>query len=362
MNNDAGNNFNPNVGNNGPVVDPVQNGAAANLMGGQGGPVNSNIMEGQTGVVPTPGAFQGVSDVPNQPDMNLGATVNPVPEANVMPGQENSGVNAFTMQAEPQPSMPNVEPSVPNANPIVDTPAMPEQGSAVNPTLDNTGVIDMPTMNSAPENPVPESPALNNALLGGAAPVNTDLNAGNINDPMNSGMAPANDMPSNDFQVPGANDMNNQIGAQPMDANTAPTDNMSSTDFQMPGVPNMNNQIGDQNMQPMNNNEPNNFGMANGMNNPAPMQQPMNNNIIGDNSMQNNIGQNNGMGGNQIGDMGSMNNNPVPDANQNQDPNNGYDFQQEKKFPLSVREIVLVSIAIVGIVVVIGMYGFGWFS
>ena len=345
MNNGMPNNFNnSNLGGN----DPLANQAASNLMGGQSDtPSNVNPMMGED-VIPTPSAFQGLSNVTPEPSVMQGNATPNVVDVPSMPGQGNSGVNAFTMQSEPMNNTDNVM----SNNDVVGQ--APVNNMNAQNSFDAFDRINAEVINNDPAN-------MNQADLT-ASLNNQVMNDGGINTApaLNSTLLGAGNIPS-DATIDSVNMQENVMQSEP-NFNQAPQDVVQPE-------PNFN--------QMPQNNLDNNFGggsaLDSGVNNsngfaaPAAPQN-MDNNIGGNTdfgmnqpNMNNQIGQ--PQANNQIGDvnmvnsmMGSAASEPVGAQQQN------FGYEQQKKFPLSVREIVLIAIALIGVIFVVGMYGFGWFK
>lgn len=282
MNNNMPNNFNNGLPNNNPVnnvPNVAQNTANQQLMGGQSTIGNQpNVMQGVPNVQNENGVAQGIGNVQNTPNIMQGSVAPEVkPEESVsIPGQGNSGINAFNMAKEQPKEEPGVV-SIPSFAPnIPETPApqMPNQNMNVNQMPNNplNNQIGTPDLNLVNE------PIMPNAQQ---QPINQNLN-GIVNEmPINNGMPINNEMQNINMAPPV-----NNIGINP---EPAPLNSL-------------NNQIGEPSA---------NQGISQ----------------VGQtelNSMAN--------------DMAEMPEMP------------------EKKFPLSVREMVLIGIALVGIVVVLIVY------
>ena len=130
MNNNMPNNFNNGAQNNSANNQSINNfggvTAQANekLVGGQSAAGNGpSVMQGIPNAQNDRGVMQGVSNVPNTPGIMQGnVTPNKPDVPPIMPGQNHSGINAFTMQKE-EPrqespevvSIPNFAPNIPEA-------------------------------------------------------------------------------------------------------------------------------------------------------------------------------------------------------------------------------------------------------
>ena len=305
-NNMPNNNFNNGMptGDTGAVPNmpnPTVDAANQQLIGGQSA-VGSTInpMQGVANVPQEGNAMQGVGPVPNMPNIMQGTPEPAAPEPVTMPGQGNSGVNAFTMQKEE---------------------AAPEAPKAEDP-----GVVSIPSFAAnvpeTPQPPVPDMGVVNDAPVN---PVMPDMGAVN---PAGSGVGMSNMQNDTVVSPNPLNPMNNVIGNQV----DAPNVNI----IQEPNIPNTPE-------QPMGN-DPlmNSVGPQENMTPPV-MGAPMPETSIS-NPMNNQIGDvNNSVtpSTSQIGqsDLGALDNDlaEMPDM-------------PAKKFPLSVREMVLIGIALVGII------------
>lgn len=298
MNNNMPNNFN-----NNPVGDPNA-AAGAQLMGGQSqmGP-EPNVMQGLDNTQTNMNPIQGVEAPQPNPGIMQGM-VNPEPAPVAMPGQDNSGINSFTLQAEgPAPQ----EPVVPN-------PAMPEA----------------PAMPAAPEMPAVPEVGMPNATEG---MVNTNPIDGSIPNVMaNIGMQPEAPVTPAAPEVPVAPEMPAvpEMPAAPM-----------GMEQPMPGAPVMPNPVMGAPMQP-------DMGMA------APVEPQMMGGVNQDVPPV--------MAGPAMPEQGMPAAPEMPGAPmgteqpQMMGSEGDEDDLPQKKFPLSTREIVLVSIAFVGIIAVIIVY------
>ena len=282
MNNNMPNNFNNGepINNNPVMPNPVVDNANSQLMGGQGLSQSvPNVMQGVPNIQNEGSVMQGVNNVPNIPNVMQGnvAPEPAVPEPPVMPGQGNSGINAYTMQqTEPQHEEPGVV-SIPTFAPNIPEPPVEPQI----PNVPEPPVMPNPSM----PNPMPEPPVMPNNPLSNPAGI-PDVNI--IGEPVVPNQVPEppiNNMPTN-----------NIIGNEQQNVNMVPpVNNIGMT-------PNPMNQIGE----------------------PMPSQ-----------------------GISQVGqtELNSLDNNytEMPEM-------------PEKKFPLSVREMVLIGIALIGIVIVLIVY------
>ena len=329
MNNNMPNNFNngmPNNGGNTPMgnsmPNPVENAAKEQLVGGQSTVGNGpSVMQGMPNVGSPAGAMQGVGSVQNNPNVMQGGPVpNVKPEpVSTLPGQNHSGVNAVTMQKEevkkdapevvaipnfasniPErsvPQQPNVGPT-PNVTNVNPAPTVNQNMNVPNPMGVNPGVnvpnqIGNPNNNSVNNNPMPKP-----------APSTTNVIGANIPSPATTfpNNSAANQLSSFEPENVSSNNMNSIGGPKPQSIGAVPptANGFNSTN-----------------------------GLNNGVNEPNNLNGPMNENVDS--------------GISQIGtsDMGSM------------------DDEIEmptRKFPLSVREMVLIGIALIGIVIVVIKY------
>ena len=310
MNNNMPNNFNNNGGQNpnNNIPNPVADRANEQMVQGQSvigqGP---SVMQGQ-GVVNTPGVMQGApaGAKPEQP--------------NIMPGQGNSGINAFTMQSEPQVQntpggtmpnlnngpMPNVvggpKPNEPVANQnTIGIPNVPNQGPNTigTPNIPNQGPNTIGTPNIPNQGPNNIGPNPMNNQVGNQGPVNG-----------------VNNIPQNGPAMPNPNNMNNTPNVNPN-----------------PGMNTMNQPI-------------NNMGNVNPTNNQnTPASNPnfgINNNSGIKPTPTSNVGMS------PVGQT-EVNHQAMPTDINIEEP-------KKKKFPLTTREMILVGIALVGVIVVIIMY------
>lgn len=353
MNNNMPNNFNNGGGmNNNPngVSNPKVDNANRQTMSGQGGAasVNSNVMQGQSGMVNNPGVMQGVSNVPREAGIMQGQAVSDNNNQTVVvPGQGHSGVNNYTMQYE----------GAGNA-----------QGTG---NFQNNNVNNVPTSN--PSN-------FNGPVNGSTIPSTSANNFNNSND----GIKPI----AKDINIPkGVGLQNNQVNN--VSSFNAPNNGVSSNIGQVPNNMNNSGMVNSQNGNNFSKNMASNPNGGNNLNNNMTSNANQNNNTIGNQNVNNTgaINQNAkpnsvGSSNNYFGQINSMNNqnvNPssissgtgiqptgnnqngvslvgqtnaseqtiVPDMDMN---------KPKKKFPLSVREMVLIGIALIGIVVVIIIY------
>ena len=317
MNNNMPNNFNngtPSNGNN-----PISNAANEQLVGGQSAVGNGpSVMQGMPNVQNNPGAMQGVGSVPNNPNVMQGNPVpNQTPNTNsAIPGQNHSGVNAFTMQKEEvKKDTPEVV-SIPNfASNISEPPKQPTpQPNVVQmPNVNNNIAAEMnQNINNSPLNSQVQKPEINQVNIPNMNPNIPNGNNNAINQPINQPtniLGQVNNQNLNGFPSNNINQMNgpkpqNTIGIVP------PTSN---------------------NVNPVNN-MPNNLN--NGINEPKDLNDSM--------PSVNNENFNSGVS--QIGSS-EMDNDVVEMPE-----------MPTKKFPLSTREMVLIGIALVGIVAVVIMY------
>ena len=337
------NNSNMGMENGSMNSNPLQNQAATDLMGGQGGVINSNVMQGNNVTGGVGNAFQGFSDVNNTPSIMQGSGVVSVPDGSAMPGQGNSGINAYTMQSEPvvqdnntafqsneMPS-PNLGPQSVNPNPI-----QPQNN------MDAFDRINAEVING--------NPMQDNSLQQNSAPqLNSNLIVGDAGG--TGSVMMGDDMQTqNNFNAdPALNNFDNMSQSVGIDNNvmmgntmTQPTFNGNvNSDFSSP-MNQFNSIDGNAASGPVQDSNAmfNSFNDAN--NNQVGGVSPMNGGF--DNNVPNNA---NFAGGNQV----------VPNG-MAQDQY-GYTYEPDKKkFPLSTREIVLILVALIGLLVVLDMYVF----
>jgi hypothetical protein len=307
MNNNMPNNFN-----NNPVGNP--NAAGAQLMGGQSqmGP-EPNVMQGLENTQTSMNPVQGVEAPQPNPGIMQGMAGPEQPQPAVMPGQDNSGINSFTMQVEqPQaPAMPNPampDPAMPAAVP--EMPAAPEMG--------------MPTATDSIVNTNPIDGAIPNVM----ANVGMQPEA-----PVDPTMPPVDSAPMNNVDMTMPTDPNMAMGQAPVMPNPVMPEPAMPAAPEMPAPEPMMQPEQPQMMPDPNMGVPPVMPAA-----PMPAVPEMpaapEMNTIGSPEAAN-------VGMEQPQMMGS-------DGEEDDLP--------QKKFPLSTREIVLVSIALVGIVAVIIVY------
>ena len=334
MNNNTPNSFNNggagNPSGNSNVSNPIIDHANEQLVGGQNKEgMGPSPMQGQSNVPKAPGVMQGASTVPTTPGVMQGSSTTPQPEtqAPVVPGQTKSGINTYTMQYEKpgeepelkQPTQSEPGPiSIPNMGPKPADNNAPSQMNFPQPPKPESNLGGMPQMN----NSIPEPPKQM-----GPTPVN------NQNTPMNNNSLNQN---INNNPNPG---MNNIPNGGLNNNNPGMNNNLDQ------GLNNIPNQNIGQN-QPMNNNQ--NIGQNQPMNN----NQNMGQSVMMGNNQGSNVGlkptptQNAGLS--QVGET-EVNHQSIPSDISIEEPT-------KKKFPLSIREMALIGIAVVGIIVVIIMY------
>ena len=317
MNNNIPNNLNNDpMGNNNQVPNPGMAQANEQLMGGQSqvGPEN-NIMQGMAGVPNTPTPMQGMENPVVTPGIMQGAPMEQAPVEPQMPGQGNSGINGLTMQMEPQaPVAP--EPVMPQAN--TPEPAMPEA-----PVVENT--MSAPIDNNPIDGAIPNVMA-NFANSVPAAPLDQTNQIPNVGIEPQAPVAPEPVMPQAPVEpvipeAPAADGLNNPMVSPIMGA-PAP---------EMNQAPNNMNVIG--NPEPVN----------------AMPEQPVQQDI----PVQNTIGAEPQA---SIEPAANTIGNPQPQEAQPVAENGEFEEMPQKKFPLSKRETILVSIALIGIIAVIIVY------
>lgn len=319
MNNNMPNNFNNNGGQNlNNMPNPMADRANEQMVQGQSavgqGP---NVMQGQGGVN-TPGVMQSQNGV-NAPGIMQGGPAGAKPEQpNVMPGQGNSGINAFTMESEtPRQNTPGG--AIPNLNngPMPNIVGGPKVNEPVPSQGQNTiGIPNVP--NQEPNNigaPSIPNPGVNNA---GPNPMNNQMgnqgvNVQGINQGSQIGL---NNAPQNGPIMPNQNPVSNTPNVNPNPS----VNNMNQTVNTMGNV----NPANTQNVPTSNPN----FGINNNSGiKPTPTS---------------NVGMS------PVGQT-EVNHQAMPTDINIEEP-------KKKKFPLSTREMILVGIALVGVIVVIIMY------
>lgn len=330
MNNNMPNGLNNNLGGNSPLnkvnEDLVQGqsnvGNEGGLMQGIPNATNeSNIMQGTPGVQNPNGISQGIS---LEPENNA-----------VMPGQGHSGINAYTMQyQEPVANEGNSAPEVNNSNNPFLSKMVTDQ------PVNNLNINEQQVNNNIP-NPFEGSvmQGLNQNLGNNIPPVMNEETPENVNQNVNNPLgnniiAPVINQNLENGNISTTNTLNNNVVNDPlMGANMT---NMASPNQQsvvMQGP--IDNNI--------NNNQTNSIGNID--------QPNMSNSIGGAN--YNSVGGINPTGVNQVGlsQVGQTEMN-----HQALSTDIVLDEPKKKKFPLTIRETILVAIALIGIVVVIIMY------
>lgn len=379
FNNGMNNGFGPGAINNNPnninqnnsFVNPVVEKAKEEMIGGQSQVGNGpNIIQGTPKINNEQGVMQGVGAVRNEPGIMQGSNIQNQNSAsqNIMPGQHNSGINNYTMQKEEKPN-PGVV-NIPGFNNSTSNPTntMPNNMANVNnPNFNNVPNQNVPNQNNINEVKIPNMnniPNQNNNISNNQNNIyNQGINQQNsINE---IGKSQANTF-ENSFnnnqvgQVPNqVQNQNNFTENKPKDPNynQINSTNISNTTpkTEIKGIDEINNQTNFQN--------PNNIQKTNNIQN----QQPKQNNTPTEPIISNNQNQtteigstrdlNNAINGIKPTSIGSgisqVGQTELNSANQ---MNQGYQEPPKKKFPLSVREMVLVAIALIGIVVVIIMY------
>ena len=313
MNNNMPNNFNNNnninSGNGNQISNPQIDRINEQLMGGQSTVGNGpSIMQGMSNVNQTGNVMQGMNNPQN--NSNIIKQDKPQQAMPEMPGQNHSGINAYTMQYEQTPKQEQNQSNV-----------------GISQTNNYNAMNNMTNNNYNPNN-------LNNSQM----PVN-DINR--INNPQTINQNLNNNVMNNS--------LNNQFGYQNNISNNSNTINNMRNESVTNNPDEFINNNSNQNMAYMNNN------MAGEQ--PLPKNDPQNN--IGPNPTLNNYNSVGGIkptstGTSQVGisqvGQTEMNHQAMATDIKLDEP------KKKKKFPLSTRETVLVAIALIGIVVVIIMY------
>ena len=348
MNNNMPNNFNNGIPNNNPkptnnFVGGPEQAAKEQLAGGQSTVGNGpSVMQGMPNVQNNRGVMQGTDNAINTPGVMQGNSMQDKSNtAPVMPGQGNSGINAFTMQKEEPAkngspevvSIPNFAPNMPEA---------PKPNPTVPPIQNPNGI----------GNPMPNI----NQRVNNGMPLNNDISMS---------MPEANKEPLNKIEE---NTRETQIG---LNVNKPIADQSKVSETSTIQTP---NNLGQGNNQNLNNfpfNNVNQMGHQNEVNGQGlnPTNQPTINQPINNESMNSQAINSKVM---QPSAMNNTNNSMVGDANRNASsatsqigqtvPNSlNNDVVEmpnapEKKFPLSTREMILIGIALIGIVAVIIVY------
>lgn len=350
MNNNMPNNFNNGMPNNNPK--PVNNfvggpeqAAKEQLVGGQSAVGNGpSVMQGMPNVQTDRGVMQGASNVPNTPGVMQGSPMPNRPNvAPVMPGQGNSGINAFTMQKE-EPvkndspevvSIPNFASNIPDApkpNPVVPPVQNPNGIGNPMPNINQPVNNGIPSSNGAMPNQV-NAPSLGNSV--------SPMNMPEINkDPL-----PKKEVPSVQSQMTLNNDRVNEPSVNQAPNTSGQVNNQGLNSFPLNNM----NQMGKQNdvngqmpniNQPVNSQPINNQPMGN---------QPVNNRVMSNPAVNNgNTAMVDGVNTNPS--TGIKQASPVATSSLNNDVVEMPDMP-EKKFPLSTREMILVGLALVAIIV-----------
>ena len=418
MNNNIPNNFDNGMSNtNNFNNDPMIAQANEQLVGGQSSVGNGpDLMQGMQNTQNNGNIMQGFSNVQN-PNGVMQGTVEEIPNNNtmVMPGQVNSGINNYTMSVEtPQqeaneinvPQEPiNEMPQVDNAPSFNETPTIQDNQMNI-PNFNNP--IMQPEMNmnqnvndnfreEAPVNPI-DMGTINNPIP--TPEVNTNMDTPNV---------PNVEIPNVDtnqninVDIPSVNIENNidsmtpnipDVSIPQMDVN-ANIPNMgeevvnkpeeATQTFSNPFA--MNNESLQQNLNGQMNNQFDNVMPYQNIPQEPINEMPQMNNTMGiDRNINNNQTINNNApiidpmispvmdmpNNNEISntqDLNTIAEQPIDNSNNiglmNNEPempqmNNNYEDVSEakpaKKFPLSLRETILVTIALIGIVIVIIMY------
>lgn len=386
QNNQNGMPINPNSNMGGTMPNnPAIERANEQLMGRQAITDNRpSPMQGVGNVQTTPRIMQGTPNVTNEPNIIQGIPSEPINQVQAMPGQETKGVNRYTMGIPVQ-----EESQVINNNPeVVTIPGF----NKPEPPMQNPNFMQQPINQNVQnsEIKVPNNNIPNNIQMKNMANGLNMQRSGNINNypnqPVNNisnSNQPINNIQNSNLNQHVSNNMGQetfQQAPQNMNQNTGQNINPNVTygqinsQTQMQNIPkqqvNQTNQNSYNNVIPNDNNkqsipenqigqmaqqnqnlssvQPQNAGQnINSTINKSPKTQEFNkpveqkytNNISGIKPATNNSGLS------QIGQMEQKSQAQTPVY---QPP--------KRKFPLSVREMILVSIAIIGIIVVIIMY------
>lgn len=353
MNNNMPNNFNNGLGNSNPepnnVNNPMVDKANEQLIGGQSTVGNGpSVMQGMPNVQNERGVMQGIAGVSNGPTVMQGQPSSTTPNQNMgMPGQFNSGINSQTMQVEtPKKETPGVV-SIPGFD------ALETANPVVNPTLGNTPFPNPQAPREIP-NVAPTQPINNEIKIPNML---NDQNVVNnqINEPVNSIGTEQKQEPQILGTVP-------KLDQNPVTTN--PNLNNVNANTLNNGI---NSQVGLEQKQ-----EPQIIGTAPKLEQNSALTTPSNNirksNIVGNinnssanvnqgittpnNTINKEVNSSIGIKPTSIGGGISQ----VGQTEMNSNVQMGYQEPPKKKFPLSVREMVLIGIALIGIVVVIIMY------
>ena len=342
------NNFNNNQGNlepNNNFVNPAVEKANEQMMGGQSQVGNGpSVMQGMADVNKEQGAMQGVNNVQNKPGIMQG---NSMPNQNtlnqsvssqpVMPGQTNSGINSYTMQNEPKDKTNSEVLSIPGFSASNNNVAGPQQSVNV-PNFNNVNVPNQPVSNQN----VPNQNHVDQVKVPNMGGIQAPNN--NINNVYNQNVNQQNSV--NRPLEPQPNNFDNNYGQSSLKNNSNGVNNTNNAP--KTEIKNMN-----ENFKSMNSLNQSNMTKPNNVSN----QQMANNNQSSTIEKGNVSSLNNTVGGikptsigSSVSQVGQTESNSINQMNQ------GYQVPPKKKFPLSVREMVLIGIAIIGIVVVIIMY------
>ena len=377
------NNIPGGIGDNSNSNNPMVDQANAALMGGQNNSVNnSSVMEGFSNVQNENNIVQGLGNVQNEPNVMQGMVSNSFEgnnASNIMPGQTHSGINSYTMQSEnnqsESESNQNFVNELPEQSPVVGEP------NIVTPSVETPNVefnndvnIDAP----APEPKTP-NPFLNKFIN------ENNANMNNIEEPVNpiiNNMASETSVETPNFNtMPNMNEpvintpvmpeTNNNglnfnatpsVAVEPVQEPTTsdiPSVDISTTNSEpinpaeIEVVPAQN--YGPINVEPVINTEPV-IPAVNAVPQPNMQMDDMNNQVQNNMGMNSAIDNTRDLNNTMIG-VSPVNVEAAPIQNDiNTNMGEEVDLSSKRKFPLSLRETILVTIALIGIIIVIIMY------
>lgn len=353
INNNIPGNFNNGMTSTGSnnFNNPIASEANRQMAGGQSQIGNGpNVIQGIPNVQNERGIAQGMSEVQNNSGIMQGNNMtNQNMQAKAqMPGQTNSGINSYTMQKEePTKTNPKVV-SIPSFGEPVQNQNMPNypQNPIPNPGMQNPNSIgQMPNQNIQNEVKIPNMDnfqnQINNIPNPNNIPNNNNYNPNNNNNNLGQSIKPNNQQVNNLNNIEATN-TNNQIATQMNNRNNPnPAEPQKS---QIMGIPSNN--------KPLENQNNSNIQKDIKQSNKIPTTNP---NIISE--IGNTRDLNNAIGGikptntnSGISQVGQT------EINSFSQTDTGFQEPKKRKFPLSVREMILIGIALVGIVVVIIMY------
>ena len=335
MNNNIPNNFNNGGGASGgagnasnnisnPVVDNVNKQMMSGQ--GQGAVINpAGAMQGQSAVGINPGVMQGQQNVSMQGGVMQGQANRQEVQSDkvVVPGQVNSGINAYTMQYEAQTSNSGQVPNAPAGN--------GQRGSAT--AIGQVGSFQNNNMNlqGATSGVLSSSEG---SLMGNKTNVVTGNNfgtplAGDSKAPDNSQIKiPNSDNQFNSSAQDVRTNMPGSVGSNMATPTGDLSSNLPNNSFYNPPTSVVNNNVSS--------------GGASTLTNQGNSTSTNNTSIGIKSAGVNQVGMS------EVGAMEANQNSAVTDSNFANPP--------KKKFPLSIREMVLIGIALIGIVVVIIIY------